>query len=341
MKAFTRYLLTFAVLAGLISAVLPARFEAAYPKPPGPQFDSKIKLTYQKAIDASHPPIVLLGDSTLELGVDAPGLSAALGQEVYKIGMPGSASAVWYLALKNNIIQASFKPRHIVLFFRDNLLTMPGDRVTGRYFTLVDELADHSEPLVTELAYVNQMNPLDQFADRFLPVYGYRLIIKDNLERRLRHTLPGLLAGCQSDCAENAIATIFAADQLNPEISNAAVEDAERNLRGSGDMDFNRQVSASFLPEIIRLCRENGIQLTLVRTRTLLHPTPQTEPAALKQYITDLSTYLQAQDVNYLDFAHDERLGREYFIDAVHLSETGRAVFTRILGEALLPILQP
>ncbi|MBI5297927.1 MAG: hypothetical protein HY869_20805 [Chloroflexi bacterium] len=331
----------FLILLGLAgSAWVTFRFEVPYPKPPGPQFDAKVKLTYQRAIEEKRPQLVLLGDSTLELGVDVPNLAETLNRNVYRIGIPGSASAVWYLALENNIASASYKPPYLVLFFRDTLLTRPDDRVTGRYFALVDELADRYEPLVTQLSYVQQMNPAERFLDQYLPLYGNKAQVKDDLEWQARYRPASLLLDCNQGCADIAFSAVFATENLLPEVARQSLIDVELGLYGPASEDFAYQVERSYLPEIIRLCRENGIQLILVRTRTLVYPTGQSEPAYLQKYIQDLSAYLASQGVTFLDFAHDPRLRPELFFDAVHMNDEGRVVFTQLLGEALQPILK-
>ncbi|MFZ5881146.1 MAG: hypothetical protein ACOY0R_17395, partial [Chloroflexota bacterium] len=305
MKLFQRYL-SFLMLLGLAgSAWTSIRFEAPYPKPPGPQFDAKVKLAYLRAIEERRPDLVLLGDSTLELGVDVPSLSETLNKGVYKIGIPGSASAVWYLALKSNIVPAAHKPPTLVLFFRDTLLTRPDDRVTGRYFELVDELADRREPLVTQLSYVQQMNSAERFLDQYLPLYGNKAQVKDALEWPARYRPASLLLDCNQGCADIAFTAVFETENLLPDVARQSLIDVELGLYGPASEDFAYQVERSYLPEIIRLCRENGMQLILVRTRTLVYPTGQSEPAYLQKYIQDLSAYLDSQGVTFLDFAHE------------------------------------
>jgi lysophospholipase L1-like esterase len=104
-------------------------------------------------------------------------------------------------------------------------------------------------------------------------------------------------------------------------------------------LDFELQLPRSFLPEIVRLCKENGIQLILVRMKTLNFPVVETEPRALSEYISDLRAYLDQNDVVLLDFSHDVRLTSAHFLDAVHMNAEGRAVFTPMLADALRPYL--
>jgi len=340
MKALSTYLAIFALLGIASSAWLTVRSGLPYPKTLGPEFGSKTKQLFQKAIEESHPDVVLLGDSTLEVGVNQATLSESLEKDVYKIGLPGSASAVWYLVIKNNIVYSSYKAPVLILFFRDTLLTRPDVRVTGRYFELIDELADHNEPLVTQLSYVEPMSGLERLMEQFLPVYGYRVRMRDGLDRRMRSLSSLFLQDCDEKCVKNSMTTVFSTANLEEEVADRNLRDVELSLYRVRSTDFSQQVERSFLPEIIRLCRENGIQLIVARSKTLIYPSEQAEPAALHRYMRDLADYLDGQDVIFLDFAHDPRLSDDLFSDTVHLSAAGQVIFTRLLGESLEPILK-
>jgi lysophospholipase L1-like esterase len=105
-------------------------------------------------------------------------------------------------------------------------------------------------------------------------------------------------------------------------------------------MDFNAQVDKSFLPEIIRLAQENKIQLIFVHARTLTYPTPDSQPAELATYKRDLAAYLAAHNVPLLDFSFDERFPSSLFNDPLHMNDEGQALFSQILGEAFLKLIQ-
>jgi hypothetical protein len=65
------------------------------------------------------------------------------------------------------------------------------------------------------------------------------------------------------------------------------------------------------------------------------------EPAALKEYRNDLSHYLQSKDIPFVDFSHSERLTPSLFVDINHLNLEGKRVLTKMLVEAIRPILNP
>ncbi len=340
MKSFLRYLLCLLLLIGAASVYITVRYGVTYPKSIGPTLDDYFKRADGAHIAANRPRVALVGDSVLVLSVDPPKLAEALNEPVYGIGIPGSASAVWYLVLKNDIVPVPGpKPDILVLIFRDTILTRPGYRVYGSYFKQVDEYATPDDDVLIRRAYINLMNPLERVSEGYFPLYGSRWRIRETLDYYIRFMLTNLLLGCNRGCTTESMSVVFEAANMEPNILGDAIGAAESYLYNDRAYDFNREAGQSFLPEIIRLCKENNIQLVVVRTKTLRFQ-KTSEPTALKRYIEDLSAYLEENGVVLLDFSHDPRLKDEYFIDQLHLNMTGRAIFTQMLADALAPLLR-
>ncbi|MGE5250886.1 MAG: hypothetical protein ACM3QS_11815 [Bacteroidota bacterium] len=339
MRLLVRYLLLLVGITAWSWAVFPARYGVEFPRQPGPRFDSQIRLFQQRSIDTRQPEVVLVGDSTLEVGVDADELGRLTQRSTLSIAIPGSASAVWYLLLKNNIVDALHPPRTLVIIERDTILTAPGYRVQGSYFKQIDEFAGRNEPLLLQRSFLNQMNPVERAAEKYIPLYGARMQARDELDRFVRYSLPGL-AGCDPGCTDNAMYSTFGAGDLEPGELRNAVSAAEQYLYTSRQLNFHEQVEQSFLPEIIRLAQEHHIQLIVVRLKTYASGMGDLESAALKRYVRDLSGYLHQNNVVFLDFGNDPRLRREFFADPIHLNEQGRKTFTVLLAEALRQVLR-
>jgi len=335
-----RYMVYLTALL-LLSFLLPIRYGIPYPKPLEPTFKPNVKREYGETIAATQPGIVLVGDSVLYLGVDQHALSDLLEVETYAIGIPGSGSAVWYLILKNVILESVPRPAYVLIVFRDTMLTVPSYRTTGRYFVVVDDFAGRNEPLVSQLAYINQMSAVERLAEQYFPLYSARWEIRRGLDHYIRYTTPSVLLGCTVECTDEAINAIFGKDRVNVTALNQAVEDAGRTLYAPQVMDFDEQVERSFLPAMIKLARENDITLIFVRTRTLDFPEAASEPRALREYIESLGTYLAGQpNVYFLDFAHHPKILDSYFFDTIHFTEEGKSVFTGLLAQELSPILE-
>ena len=82
---------------------------------------------------------------------------------------------------------------------------------------------------------------------------------------------------------------VFGNQNFDPDQFNRAINLAENFLYTDENLDFEHQIDRSFLPEIIRLCKENNIKLILVRTKTLRFSREVPEPPALNEYIDDLT----------------------------------------------------
>ena len=205
------------------SFYLPSRYGIPYPQSLGPQFRKGLRRDFIHGISSKRPEFVLLGDSVLYDGVDQDSLSRQLGVQTYTIGEPGFASAAWYLILKNIVMRASYRPRYVVILFRDTQLTAPSERTTGRYFDIMDDFAGVDEPLVAQLAYINQMSPLEKLAEQYLPVYSARWKIREDLDRRIRYAAPSALMNCSKECTDEAMNSIFGV-QVDVVALNHAVE---------------------------------------------------------------------------------------------------------------------
>jgi len=340
MRFFLRYFLLLLAVLIALTIYLPRALGTPYPGQAGPTFDNAVRNRYTNILEENKTKVALIGDSVLEQSVDAQALSEALNTPSYAIAVPGSSAPFWYLILKNIILEADPRPVYVILLYRDTILTLPDFHVKGGYVKELDQFATAHEDFLIQRAYLNFMNPLEKWALTWFPLYSSRERITDFSNYYARNMLPALFLPCKGDCLDRAHAIIFHIDNVVPEIQEAALVGDEEFLFTARAMDFKGEVDESFLPEIIRLARENGIRLILVHERTFLFPSAAAEPKALREYKQELAEYLNAQDVTVIDFSYDSRLPKEYFADVVHMNETGKAVFTQLLAEALLPLMQ-
>jgi len=332
MRSILRCLLLFSVLIAATWVKISHSYDLEFPRAPGPAFDNQVRKLYISKLENDEPDMVMLGDSTLLDGVDPDRLSELTGIKVSSFDAPGSASAFWYLVLKNNIVEAEHKPKYVLILFRDTILTAPGYRVHGSYFVQLDEFARRNEPVLLEQAYLNLMNPLEKFAEGTFPLYAARVQIRRETDAMIRYSLTSWL-GCNKECNDNSMYEVFTSADLEPGQLQSAIAAAEGYLYTDRQLDFERQIDNSFLPEMIHLTQENNIQLVLVRLKTLI--TGEQDPQAIERYVGDLSEYLAEQNVVFLDFGTDPRLINEYYADALHLTREGEALFTEMLAESL------
>lgn len=330
MRFFLKFSLLLAIVIGATSVILPRRYAVTFPRNPGPELDSYARKDGVMYIEENHPQIVLLGDSTLMLGVDEDLLEARTGTSVYNMGQLGSASAMWYLLLKNNIVESSYKPQYVVVVFRNSILTAPDFRVQGNYFTRLDEYARKNEPFFIQTSYVKLMNPLEIAAESYFPLYVVRSRLRESAEAKLRYLGTGLV-GCDQTCTDNALEKTFAAEDFEPQALEDALNSADTLLYTDYHMDFHARLNDSYLPELIRLARENNIKIIFVRIKVEVN----SDSPALSGYLRSLSAYFKENNVDYFDFGDDPRLAHDLFQDPVHLNEKGKLLFTQLLADEL------
>ena len=339
MRLFLKFSLLLSIIMIATSIILPRRYDLEFPRTPGPVLTPRIRTTYTDIMVEQEPEIVLIGDSTLGNGVDADMLAQQTGKSIYSISIPGSASSLWYLILKNNIAISPYKPKYYVVIFRDTILTAPGYRVHGSYLELADEYAERHETKFIQLSFINLMNPLEITAERYLPLYFSRANIRSSIDFHLRYFAPKLI-NCGKDCTDAAMSNMFQAADLEPHALVDAVASAESYLYTPDQLNFDAQVGRSYLPEMIRIAKENNIQLVFVRIKIESADSKATSSPAFKEYISSLANYLANEKIPLLDFSADPRLTHDLFKDSIHLSEQGRVIFTQLFADELKKIVK-
>jgi hypothetical protein len=341
MREFKQYMISLIALTGLVSGYVFYRYADGYPFPIGPQFDPDIRDKYRHMLNEEDPQILVLGDSMVETNVDKNWLAEGSGKRVSIISEGGAGSALQYLILKNNIANADSKPDTMIVLFRDTMLTSTAFRVHGNFLAMIDEFAGADDDLVLQWAIRDRMNPLEKLAEAYFPPYWARSNLQTILFSRVLYLPTRTLFSCNLECSDQAMNKVFGNQNFDPDQFNRAINLAENFLYTDENLDFEKQIDQSFLPEIIRLCKENNIKLILLRTKTLRFSREVPEPLALNEYMDDLNSYARRNDIPLIDFAHSDRLPPALFTDINHLNSDGKKVFTEMMVEAIGPILYP
>jgi hypothetical protein len=341
MHEFKQYLISLVILIGLVSGYVFYRYANGYPFPIGAQFNPEIRDKYRHLLNEEDPQILVLGDSVAKTNVDKNSMAEGLNKRVSVISEDGAGSALLYLILKNNVTNADSKPDTMIILFRDTVLTSTAFRVHGNFLAMMDEYAGADDDLVLQLAIRDRMNPLEKLAEAYLPPYWGRTNLQTILISRVLYLPTRTVLDCDLECSDEAMNRVFGNQNFDPDQFNRAINVAENFLYADENLDFEHQINRSFLPEIIRLCRENNIKLILVRTKTLRFSRAVPEPSALKEYMDGLYSYARLNDIPLIDFAHSDSLPPNLFTDINHLNSGGKKVFTEMLIEAILPILNP
>jgi hypothetical protein len=341
MREFKQYLVSLVMLTGLVSGYVFYRYADGYPFPVGAQFDPVIRDKYRQMLNEEDSQILVMGDSVARTNVDKNLMAEGMSKRVSVVSEDGAGSALLYLILKNNIVNANSKPDTLIVLFRDTVLTSAAFRVHGNFLAIMDEFAGAEDDLVLQLAIRDRMNPLERLAEAYFPPYWARAHLQAILASRILYLPTRTLLGCSLECSDQAMNSVFGNQNFDPDQFNRAINLAENFLHSDENLDFDHQIDQSFLPKIIQLCKENNIRLILARTKTLRFSREAPEPGALMEYMDHLSSYASHNDVALIDFSHSELLPPALFPDINHLNSEGKKVFTEMLVEAIRPILNP
>ena len=291
-------------------------------------------------LNIRKPEIVFWGNSMLRCGFNDQLFTKLTGKRTAKYTWDGSASAIWYLFLKNVILGTEYKPQKIVLFFRDDALTLPQHRTTGEYAKYVKGFSNKSEPVLDLILYNNGMSQTEKFLLENLPFVYERNIIRDNIEQSIRGEAIEFFTLYNHKYTDMAITNVFDEKNMDPELTSLAQIEAEK-LIGSSSAEFEKQLSNSFLPYIIELAQKNDIDLFFVRVRRRIFAEGESESETMKTYMADLNKYLAAQKVTLLDYTDNKNISLSLFGPGDHLTvPKGQNIFTEILARDFNKILK-
>jgi len=287
-------------------------------------------------LSRQKPPIILIGNSLLNEGTDTRRLASLVGLNVYSLWNGGADSAWWYLAFKNVVLESSYTPEHIYIFFRDDDLTRPTSRVTGPYERALNALANQDEPLLVRLAYPRLADRVQLLLEHRISLYRDAYALKENVNSSLKRMAAWLLHREPGD-PDRSIRQIFDDGRMDPDLLTQRQLKASAPTQDDRRISFEKKVDNSFLPAIIALAKQRGIPLTFVRMKTRQEAILNGQPPDLIPYMRALKEYLMREDCDLIDFAVDARIHLDSFGTGDHLNRTsGRSLFTMLLSEAML-----
>ncbi|MDB6139149.1 MAG: hypothetical protein JWO94_2221 [Verrucomicrobiaceae bacterium] len=297
------------------------------------------------ALKSAGPDYVGIGNSMLytRLGRTPDQMNALTGKKFFFIIKDGSASAAWYLTLKNLVAASGVKPRVVFFFIRDNDITSPKFRTAGRSELYINSLRTLREPVLdkllgTETAQVGLIEGVSDWLNGPTGCLNFTAW-DDKFPHRVSDMAMDLGGGGGTKLAQReALAQRFAIEHLRGDVAAdmpASNADSTQRLDSYNKLSTNygEAEDHSFLPAMMEVAREHGIKLLFFRVKrrpdelgNVSTETPQLRLYArqLKQWIeahgglffeeTDDSTILES---DYLDGDHirPERLGwyQEYF----------------------------
>jgi hypothetical protein len=230
----------------------------------------------------------------------------------------------------------------VILYFRDNELTLPAFHTGGRARAAhIEPVSTSDESLLAKLAYQENAGWALTILERLWPVVAQRERIKTLSELGLQRLVLSLFQETDARSVGRLFNRVFADFRMNKELLGQRQLAEEMATAASRSMfDFSKSEPRSFLPDIIRLVREKGSRLILVRQRCRYHAMGIPEAGSLQEYIIQLRSYLARHGVVLLDFSQEKRIELKHFLLGDHF-DGKLAGFIFLLASRLSPHLPP
>lgn len=291
--------------------------------PPGPR--GPFVADAADSLRRADPAYVVIGDSMAGTRVDHRYLARLVGGLVAPIYEPASASAYWYLAYKNWVVASGIRPRAVIVYFRDWMLTDPMFRLNQRH---IDRVALDREPELDRIVGMHAQGPFFRVHAWLRDVYQFdrtRAWIEPIVERA-----PVTLAASRPRARRELLGRmneeIFTLDGLRAmAAADIGAADAER-------LDFDRDLPRSVLPEMIRLAKENSTRLAFIRAQRRPEGNrPPIQSPELIDYTRKLKEYLEANGAYFHDEWGDPELPLSIYRDGDHIRRDAERHTTELL----------
>lgn len=274
----------------------------------------------------SATEVVVVGNSMAGYGFDETLFSQISGKSTINVWRKGTASAWFYLAIKNLVLTEN-KPRNLVIIFRDNILTRPNLRTWGRFKPDIDALVDRDASLLDELAYLNHKNT-QYYLSNYLPLFKDRSLWADMVKFSIEGFVSQHLLGIEVGQLISSLNQLFTSNGiLYREAGNQSYYSS--TLLQPENLRFAENLESSFLPHIVALCKQHQVELTIVRIQRLVDEEKLRATGLLENYIGELGEYAENEGFRFIDFTDKDWLQRKHYTSNDHLNTAGKQQFTR------------
>jgi hypothetical protein len=293
----------------------------------------------QAVLQEKQPAWILVGNSMLKSRVHPELLAATSEQNVHRLSISATKSAMWFLMLKQMVAGSRVKPDCVSIFFKNRDLTWPEQRVhnndamierlQGRlepeWHTVLGDYDAHGRQHFTEMA-----DYLAEKVQRWMPSEPWREWARGKVQKTaFRLTQAGHTAERKTRLTElndrlslnHQRPSAARSQMLDPlmEAKRARLEKLER----VEPLAFDPSPAASFLPHMIAVAKEAGLRLHFhrIQVNPSMPATGSDSERLLPRYLSDLQSYLESQGCIYTDETGLEKLHADLYVDDVHLKE--------------------
>jgi len=295
-----------------------------------------------RALQASHPDCVLVGDSMLRTRIDPARLNEIADRRCDVLGYPGTATAVWYLIVKNIIARLSPPPHWTIILFRDRQLTLPAMRTEGRYKNGLEPFMLGREPEFQETLEKAQRRRLPVFERLSLFIYPAQKHRYERSEDLHERALNLVSNSATKPLLRDAAKELFDLNNLRNNAAPAASgNNDEREPVSADDATFAASVNGSFLPMILDTAERRHIKLLFFRVKhrpPANAPFVEEEPGA-RRYQRDLQTYLTKRGAVLFDENREADITLPFYGEGDHVTDTMMRPYTELFWKKIRPLL--
>ncbi len=323
------------------------------------------------AYRAAQPDIVLLGNSITRTAFDEQLIqarleSAGIHQKLFKYHESATGPPIWYLALKNVILAGPHRPRVLILAARSYMFTDTTYGMSGNYLKQYLPLYEGTQdPLVARKTFSSRQEAFSY--DRLLYEHSNLYYNRDVYQRAVRRLFLNLTCDAGdfvsaitgATAAEHRLSTLRAsfdekeglAGALRRAYNNPSTQvayfDVPKEDQGTADTQRKRAgltgdalINSSYLPDILALCRQNGVRLIIVRNYPYApsestRSTSDAEWQVVRDYLART-----APDVATIDMGQCAGITVNDFYAGQHYTEAGQAILSEYLAQQLIPLLR-
>jgi len=300
------------------------------PRRAGIDRDGAVDPDLRERLEQERPELVMLGSSHLNCGFDPDQFTALTGTKTVNFATPGANTAWHFTVLKNCILPARHHPKRLGILFVDTDLAEPGLGTRGWFKQFIDRYATNDEPVLDQLAYYQAVSPLSRVLLRYSSLYQRRDQVRDKFESEVKRA--AFLARLPQAHIDEFTRRLFADEKLADDLATLRQLLAEEERSRER---FAKSVDRSFLPHLVRLAEQGGMQLFFVRLQVRREIEGNATPEGLDEYMEELRAWLDARGIPLIDTTGRAPLHVEHYAQGNHLTPEGMAVLTAWLANTM------
>lgn len=294
--------------------------------------DDEVRYAMHELYKQENIETLFLGSSHVFCGYDPRTLDEALGENTYFASTPVQKADGSYYLLKEALKKNHIKKVYLDMFFyqyRD----IPAKRSSAQMYYIYC-ITDNMENNWNKIEFLLNASSCELYIESFLPAarYGNYLLDRKRLERVVKSKRSEEYVNY-----ENAPPSFYKGAMISPDVSGSP-----KMIITTDETEMAENIISKYslecLNKIVKLCKEEEIELVLVTT-----PFTNFYVQAIGNYDTYyeyVKEYAKANDIEYYDFNLCKMdildMENEDFMDYHHLSGKGAVKYSAVFADVMV-----